>query len=200
MRRLLAVGVLLAALAVFPGCQALPGFFAGADSAESQAHADIRGAIPAIEAFYADNGTYAGITVGGLRATYDPAVPDIRIVVASAESYCVESDVEGGIWSKARLDAEIRPGPCPDPGPDAPPSRPAAVDQLRTVVVAMEARFARTGSFDGVTAAWLERMIPGLRPVRVVEAGPQSYCIEITGEGHTYAARGPSGDVGVGGC
>jgi hypothetical protein len=64
----------------------------------------------------------------------------------------------------------------------------------------MEVWYARHGSFAGVTPRWLESRIPGLRPVRVVEAKGTSYCIELTGQGHTYAARGPSGDVSVGRC
>jgi hypothetical protein len=64
----------------------------------------------------------------------------------------------------------------------------------------MESWLARHGSFEGVTPRWLRSRIPGLRPVRVVEAEPARYCIELTGEGHTYSARGPSGDVSVGSC
>lgn len=64
----------------------------------------------------------------------------------------------------------------------------------------MEAHLSRTGSFAGVTARSLARMVPGLRPLRVVYADRRRYCIETTGEGHTYAARGPSGEVGLGRC
>jgi hypothetical protein len=41
---------------------------------------------------------------------------------------------------------------------------------------------------------------PGTPAAAIVEARPQSYCIEMSGEGYTYAARGPTGDVGVGRC
>jgi hypothetical protein len=195
--RRLAYASLIAALLVLPGCQWLFSPQAGgARSPEAQAQADIRGAIPAIEAFYAENGTYAGITVGGLRTTYDPAVPDVRVVATSPDSYCVESDVEGLTYSLLHPRGDVRPGACPE----APPQPPAAADQLRTVAVVMEVWYARHGSFAGVTPRWLESRIPGLRPVRVVEAKGTSYCIELTGQGHTYAARGPSGDVSVGRC
>ena len=87
---------------------------------KARARADIAGALPAIEAFYADNGTYAGVTVSGLRATYDPSVPDVRIVVMDADKYCVESDVEGFLYSQPGAGKAVRPGPCPEPGRGAP--------------------------------------------------------------------------------
>ena len=171
-----------------------------ATSAGARARADIRAAIPAIEAFRADNGTYARLTVSVLRVTYDSAVPDVRIVVKGSDSYCVESTVEDVTYSKARPDAVIRPGPCLDP-PGAMQRGPtAAVDQLRRVAVVMEARLYRTGSFQGTDERWLRSMIPGLRPLTVVSMTPQSYCIEMTGQGHTYVIRGPTGDVSVGRC
>jgi hypothetical protein len=140
------------------------------------------------------------VTVTGLRTTYDARVPDVRIVVTRRDSYCVESDVDGLTFSRNGLRADVRPGPCPEPGLAAPAERPAAADQLRRVVVVMEVHLSRTGSFAGVTAGSLARMVPGLRPLRVVYADRRRYCIEMTGEGHTYAARGPSGEVGVGRC
>ena len=172
----------------------------GPPAAEAQARADIRGAIPVIEAFRADNGTYAGVTVSGLRTTYDARVPDVGIVVMSPDSYCVESEVEGSVFSKTSPGANVVPGPCPRPGARAPVAPPAVANQLRTVVVVMEVWLAEHGSFEGVTSTWLRSRIPGLRPLRVIEANDRSYCVEMTGEGYTYSARGPTGDVGVGRC
>ena len=193
----------LVMLLMLPGCSLLSRTSAGSaglSAAEAQARADIRGAIPVIEAYRADTGTYAGVTVTVLRATYDTRVPDVGIVVTSAGSYCVESEVEGLVYSKANRTADILPGPCAKPGPDAPVAQPAVANQLRTVTVVMEVWLAQHGSFQGVTAAWLMSLFPRLRPLRVVEADRQSYCVEMKGEGHTYSARGPSGDVGVGRC
>jgi hypothetical protein len=199
--RVFLASCLAGSLLVLPGCTSLWGTAASSGAtAEEQARAEIREATPAIEAFHADNGTYAGVTVTALRTTYDVHVPDVRIVVTSRDSYCVESDVDGLTYSTNGLRAGVRPGPCPEPGLAAPAERQAAADQLRTVVVAMEAYLARTGSFAGVTRRSLARMVPGLRRLRVVYADRQGYCIEMTGEGHTYVARGPSGEVGVGRC
>lgn len=202
MHRILVASLLAAALVALPGCTWLwaAGSSNGGAAAEEQARADIREATPAIEAYGADNGTYAGVTVSGLRTTYDVRVPDVGIVVTSRDSYCVESDVDGLTYSRNGLHAEVRPGPCPPPPATAPPARPAVANQLRTIVVAMEARLARTGSFAGVTEASLAHMVRGLRPLRVVYADRLGYCVEMTGDGYTYAARGPGGDVSVGRC
>jgi hypothetical protein len=101
-----------------------------------------------------------------LRSTYDPAVPDVRIVVTSRNSYCVESTVDGVTYSKAGPGGDIRPGPCPQKDLLAPEVTSAAANQLRTVVVAMEAYFTRKGTFEGVSVRWLKRMIPDSGPCR----------------------------------
>ena len=102
---------------VLPGCQAWPNdnFERRPRFARTRARADIAGALPAIEAFYADNGTYAGVTVSGLRATYDPSVPDVRIVVMDADKYCVESDVEGFLYSQPGAGRPSGPVRVPSP-------------------------------------------------------------------------------------
>jgi len=85
---------------VLPRCTWLWGnASSGGATTEEQAGAGIRDATPAIEAFYAENGTYAGVTVTGLRTTYDVQVPDVRIVVTSRDSYCVAPRTSSGGWS-----------------------------------------------------------------------------------------------------
>jgi hypothetical protein len=64
-----------------------------ASSDDAAAQANVRASIPAIEAYYADNGTYEGATLEGLRSVYDAGLPDVVIVSAEAETYCVESTV-----------------------------------------------------------------------------------------------------------
>jgi hypothetical protein len=76
------------------------------------AEMNVRAAIPAIEAYYADNGTYRGATAARLRATYDMGLPDVKIVVARKNTYCVESSAGGEIYSKRGPQADIVPGGC----------------------------------------------------------------------------------------
>src|SRR4026208_1659146 len=71
------IGILLAI--------AIPSYLKFRDRAnKAAAQANRRAAIPAIEAYYADNNTYAGATLSYLQTTYDAGVKNI--VVQSATS------------------------------------------------------------------------------------------------------------------
>jgi hypothetical protein len=76
------------------------------------AETNVRAAIPAIEAYYADNGTYRGATAARLRTTYDLGLPDVKIALARKNTYCVESSAGGEIYSKRGPQADILPGGC----------------------------------------------------------------------------------------
>src|SRR5215211_2262552 len=87
---------------------AIPSYLSFRDRANnSAAKANVRAAIPAVEAYNADNtGTgasagYAGMTVTLLQA-YDSAIVPTKLTVASADSvtYCVSSTVGGKTWRK----------------------------------------------------------------------------------------------------
>ena len=69
------------------------GFKARAE--KSAAKANVRAAMPAVEAYYADNGAYnAAMTQAKLKASYDTG---LRLaadpVIVSATSYCISSTV-----------------------------------------------------------------------------------------------------------
>jgi hypothetical protein len=102
---------------LLPGCLPLWGSSAGGgwapyDGGESKAQANVRAAIPAIEAWNADHGTYAGMTLSKLRRQYDAGLPQIRIVRAAKTTYCVESTLDGVTVSKDGPAAEIARGSC----------------------------------------------------------------------------------------
>jgi hypothetical protein len=86
------------------------GYGSGSDSAGAEAN--VRAAIPAIEAYYADHATYRRATLRALQQ-YDAAVADVRIVSATRGSYCIESTVGGSTYHKRGPGAEIVPGSCP---------------------------------------------------------------------------------------
>ena len=69
---LVIIGVLLAI--------AVPSYLGFKKRAEkSAAQSNIRAAIPAMEAFYSDNGTYTGMTPAGLKASYDAGLKDTEL-------------------------------------------------------------------------------------------------------------------------
>ena len=86
---LLVVMIILAILTAI----AIPSYLSFRDRAnKSAAGADLRAAIPSVEAFFSDHGTYAGMTVAGLKASYDQSINPSIISLGStltATTYCV---------------------------------------------------------------------------------------------------------------
>ena len=72
----------------------------------------VRASIPAIEAYYADNGTYKGVTLQVLKERYDAGLAGIEIVRESDQTYCVKSTTGGSPWQKEGPAAGITPGNC----------------------------------------------------------------------------------------
>lgn len=81
------------------------------ETAQSEVKANVRASIPAVEAWYADHQTYAGMTLEGLRG-YDAGIKEIEIRSATATGYCVESTVRGTTFSKPGPGADIVAGRC----------------------------------------------------------------------------------------
>ena len=99
---------------------AIPSYLSFRDRAnKSAAKANVRAAIPAVEAYNADNtGTgasagYAGMTVSLLQV-YDSAIVPTKLVIFSADAttYCIDSTVGGQVFKKAGPGADITAGAC----------------------------------------------------------------------------------------
>jgi type IV pilus assembly protein PilA len=109
---------------------AIPSYLSFRDRANnSAAKANVRAAVPAVEAYNADNAGnasdidanasttgYAGMTVSLLQ-TYDSAIQPTKLTIAAADvsvtSYCIQSTVSTATWSKNGPGADIVSGPCP---------------------------------------------------------------------------------------
>lgn len=78
---LVIIGVLLAI--------AVPSYLGFKQRAEKRAaESNVRAAIPAMEAYYSDNGYYTGATYGILRASYDAGLASgLTISAASSSAY-----------------------------------------------------------------------------------------------------------------
>jgi hypothetical protein len=206
MRRLL---LLTAVVPLLTGCFYLPG--AGWSDYSSpdveQAQTNVRASIPAIEAWYADHGTYAGLTVELLQQTYDAGLKDIKLVEPlNAKTYCVESTVGNTSYFKAGPGANILEGHCGDPVPaPAPPPPPVSFDaqtNLRAAIPAIEAWNADHGTYAGMTIQKLrEKYDYGIpTELEIVRATKDGYCIESSVAGETYSYRGPGGPLRPGSC
>lgn len=103
------IGILLAI--------AVPSYLGFKDRANVKASAsDVRAAVPSAEAFYADNGTYAGLdAVAGGKFTnlikYDQGV-DVDNVTVSADgkTFCLDKSVGGKIAKVTRGAAAVDGG------------------------------------------------------------------------------------------
>jgi type IV pilus assembly protein PilA len=99
------IGILLAI--------AVPSYMKFRDRAsDSAAKANVRAAIPAMEAFYADYSTYAGATPTFLQTNYDQGIKNITVPTATSSTYCVQSVVAGQTWRKNGPAADLEPVVC----------------------------------------------------------------------------------------
>jgi type IV pilus assembly protein PilA len=79
---------------------------------DAAAQSNIAVAAPAFEAYYADNGTYVGMTLATLQSTYSPGIQNIRVIAARASDYCVSSTVSRRRWYKLGPDGSITTTRC----------------------------------------------------------------------------------------
>ena len=99
------IGILLAI--------AVPSYMKFRDRAnKSAAQANVRASIPGAEAYYADNNTYAGMTLGVLQSSYDQGIKDITVVSATSTTRSRRSAVGAATWKKAGPAADITSGAC----------------------------------------------------------------------------------------
>lgn len=108
---LVIIGILLAI--------AVPSYLGFKDRAENRAaQSNLRAAIPAAEAFYADNGTYVGMTIGALQLI-DPAVNLTTVKNQTGTGYTLCSDADGDGTGTAKPHfvngpgGDITAGACP---------------------------------------------------------------------------------------
>jgi type IV pilus assembly protein PilA len=112
---LIIIGILLAI--------AVPSYLGFKQRAENRAAAsNVRAALPAVEAFYADNGTYVGMTRATLKLI-DQAVnlsaEPSNLAGGNAPSYCIQSDADGAGSGTAAVHHFNGPGVDTSPQPGA---------------------------------------------------------------------------------
>jgi type II secretory pathway pseudopilin PulG len=79
------IGILLAV--------AVPSYLGFRDRANNNAvKANVRAAVPAVEAFYSDNGTYTGMTIASLKAIDSGLKLESVTVLNAGAGYCIQSD------------------------------------------------------------------------------------------------------------
>ena len=100
------IGILLAI--------AIPSYLKFKDRANnSAAAANVRAAVPGMEAYAADHNGYTGVNSAILQASYDAGIKHIRVKSATSTTYCIESTVGPQSFFKPGPSADIQSGTCP---------------------------------------------------------------------------------------
>ena len=72
----------------------------------------VRNAVPALEAYFVDTGSYAGASAAALRR-YDDTIRDVTVSPTSdGTSYCLESTSGSATVHKRGPASDIEPGGC----------------------------------------------------------------------------------------
>src|SRR5438874_10319528 len=79
---------------------------------KSAAQANVRAAVPGMEAFNADHATgYTGVTLTKLQQSYDAGIKNVKISVANATLYCIRNTVPGTVvYHKTSPAGDIKRG------------------------------------------------------------------------------------------
>jgi type IV pilus assembly protein PilA len=80
----------------------------------SAAQANVRAAVPGMEAFNADHATgYVGITLAKLQGSYDAGIKNVTIRAATNGGYCLENTSPGTVtYHKSGPSGDIKSGAC----------------------------------------------------------------------------------------
>jgi hypothetical protein len=167
----------------------------------------VRMAIPAMEAYAADHGSYKGATLAKLRR-YDRSLRHIVLRTVKRRTYCVESTTRP-FAHKAGPGAPVSTGRCgqhgteigygPTPPSTSPP--PATAEQrIRETIPALEAYAADHNGYAGVTVAALRTYDATIADVTIVHASRTTYCVESGAGTEQRHKDGPGAAIAAGPC
>ena len=81
---------------------------------KSAAQANVRAAVPGMEAFNADHATgYVGVNLAKLQASYDAGIKNVTIRAATQGGYCIQNTSPGTVtYHKSGPSGDISSGSC----------------------------------------------------------------------------------------
>jgi type IV pilus assembly protein PilA len=82
---------------------------------KSAAQANVRAAVPGMEAYNADHSTgYVGVTLTKLQGSYDAGIKNVKISVATAGGYCIvnTNNPSSVRYHKSGPSGDIQSGGC----------------------------------------------------------------------------------------
>jgi hypothetical protein len=191
----LAAGALLVSTAI-----------AGTSPLQDRAY-EVRSAIPAAIAYYADHGTWRGVTVGRLRR-YDSSIKNVVVRRATKTGFCIQStktpfahyDGPAGNVRKGRCGVRGAVIPFVPRAGSTPPPATTAEQRLRAAVPAMEAYAADHNGYAGMTIEALRKYDAGIVDITIVRATRTTYCVESGTGADQFHRNGPAEPNAPGPC
>jgi prepilin-type N-terminal cleavage/methylation domain-containing protein len=92
--------VVMIIIAVLVSIAAVFHYGARERASDATAKANIRTAVPAIEAYRGDFDGYAGMDLATLKSTYSPGIGSIVVEWSAPDDYCISSTVGNRSWWK----------------------------------------------------------------------------------------------------
>jgi hypothetical protein len=80
-------------------------------AARAEAESNVRGAIPTVQIYFAEHGSYAGMTAAALRAINPGLSPTVQ-VVPTAGGYCLTATVRGVSVRSVGPSGDVTEGRC----------------------------------------------------------------------------------------
>jgi hypothetical protein len=163
---------------------------------------EVRNAIPAAAAYYADHNTWAGMTLAKLRR-YDRSIRNVAVRRATKSRFCIQSTYRPFVHY-AGPEGPVRKGVCgvkgaPVQSPDSTP--PATPEQrLRAAVPAIEAYYADHNTYAGMTLAAIRTYDYSVAGITIAWTTRDRYCIESGTGSDQYHRVGPGGPSQPGPC
>jgi hypothetical protein len=166
---------------------------------------EVRNAIPAAAAYYADHNTWVGMTVAKLRR-YDRSIRNVAVRRATRSRFCIQSTYRPFVHYAGPA-GPVRKGVCGVNGPvvpradsTPPPAATTAEQRLRAAVPAIEAYAADHGGYAGMTLAGLRRYDYGISDITIAWSTRDRYCIESGSGSEQYHRLGPAEPSKPGPC
>jgi hypothetical protein len=167
----------------------------------------VRAGIPPAMAYYADHGTWRGMTVAKLQR-YDAFLKNIVIARQTNTGFCVLTTKKPFVHFDGPA-GKVRRGQCGERGAvvafvQRPSPTPSAVtkaqNRIHAALPSIEAYAVDHNGYGGMTVPALRRYDRAIEGITIVRATRKMYCIESGSGAGRYHKNGPGSVTARGPC